>query len=106
VVIFLNLTDGVGHAWGDYGEFIIQLQIIFASSLIEVVGDLRIFPLITIHLKSCASAQQSKASGGGDVVSLTGHRCLILTSHRAQVSLFKMRYPKEENEPQMNADGH
>ena len=61
-----NLTDGVRHVWGDFIEFIIQIQIICLSALIGTVGDLRIFPLISIHFESCPgmSGQQSKACGG------------------------------------------
>ena len=60
-----NLTSGVRHVWGDFIEFIIQIQIICLSALVGTVGDLRRFLLILIHLESCASAQQSKACGGG-----------------------------------------
>ena len=47
-----NLTDGVRHVWGDFIEFIIQIQIICLSALVVTVGDLRRFLLISIHLQS------------------------------------------------------
>ncbi len=78
-----NLTDGVRHVWGDFIEFIIQIQIICLSALVGTVGDFRIFPLISILLESCPgmSGQQSKAFGGGfsgDNVFFARSSCSIL----------------------------
>ncbi len=47
-----NLNDGVGHAWGDCIEFIIKM--VGSLALDGVAGGLRRFPLISIHLESCA----------------------------------------------------
>jgi hypothetical protein len=69
-----NLTDGVRHVWGDFIEFIIQIQIICLSALVGVLGDFRIFLLIPIHL-------QSLRRGGRDfleVIFFTRSSCSIL----------------------------
>jgi hypothetical protein len=52
-----NLTDGVRHVWGDFIEFIIQIQIICLSALVGVLGGADIS--VDIHPPS------KPAAGGG-----------------------------------------